>query len=163
MNKVAENRSDEERGSAPIVVGIDGSEASRSALQWAVREAESKGYSVLVISTYAIPAIAMAEPGFSYEPANVQELADYCRQVVATEVSAASKEHPAVKIEAKVIEGPAAQTLIDASERASMLVVGSRGHGGFVGLLLGSVSQQCVTHAHCPVMVMRPYTRSITA
>jgi len=156
MNKVAGHRSDQIPGSAPIVVGIDGSESSRRALQWAVHEAELQGVSVRVISTYAIPAIAMAEPGFSYEPANLQELADYCRKVVATEVAKANKEHPKVKLETEVFEGSAAQVLIEASARASMLVVGSRGHGGFVGLLLGSVSQQCVTHAHCPVVVVRP-------
>ncbi|MGA8427191.1 MAG: universal stress protein [Candidatus Dormiibacterota bacterium] len=159
MKKVDQRSSDQKRGSAPIVVGIDGSESSRRALQWAVREAESRGVSVRVISTYAIPAIAMAEPGFSYEPANIQELADYCRKVVATEVAKASKAHPKVKLEAEIFEGTAAQALIEASARASMLVVGSRGHGGFVGLLLGSVSQQCVTHAHCPVVVVRPWTR----
>ena len=156
MNKAVRQDSDRKRDSSPIVVGVDGSESSRHALQWAAREAEAKGISVRVISTYAIPAIAMAEPGFSYEPANVQELADYARKVVATEVAKASKAHPKVKFEAEVFEGSAAQALTEASARASMLVVGSRGHGGFVGLLLGSVSQQCVTHAHCPVVVVRP-------
>ncbi|MGC2296336.1 MAG: universal stress protein [Candidatus Dormiibacterota bacterium] len=156
MNKAVRQDSDRKRDSSPIVVGVDGSESSRHALQWAAREAEAKGISVRVISTYAIPAIAMAEPGFSYEPANVQELADYARKVVAAEVAKASKAHPKVKFEAEVFEGSAAQALTEASARASMLVVGSRGHGGFVGLLLGSVSQQCVTHAHCPVVVVRP-------
>jgi nucleotide-binding universal stress UspA family protein len=122
-----------------------------------MRVAEAGGNSVVAISTYAIPAIAMAAPGFSLEPANVQELADYTRNTVAGAVSDASASRPAVKVEARVIEGPAAEVLIDASRRASLLVVGSRGYGGFVGLLLGSVSQHCVTHAHCPVMVMRPY------
>ena len=87
----------------------------------------------------------------------MQELADYTRDTLTLAVPEATAGHPAVKVEARVTEGPAAEALIDASQRASVLVVGSRGHGGFVGLLLGSVSQQCVTHAHCPVMVMRPY------
>ncbi|MFZ0996329.1 MAG: universal stress protein [Candidatus Dormiibacterota bacterium] len=159
MNTVARQSSDQKHDSAPIVVGIDGSESSRHALEWAVREAETRGVGVRVISTYAIPTIAMAEPGFSYEPANIQELADYTRKVAATEVAKASKAHPGVKVEAEVVEGSAAQALLEASVGASMLVVGSRGHGGFVGLLLGSVSQQCVTHAHCPVVVVRPYAR----
>jgi nucleotide-binding universal stress UspA family protein len=157
MDSAAGNPSDEERRAAPILVGFDGSEPSRSALNWAMRVAQARGNSVVAISTYAIPAIAMSAPGFSLEPANVQELADYTRDTVAGAVSHASAGHPAVKVEARVVEGPAAEVLIDASQRASLLVVGSRGHGGFVGLLLGSVSQRCVTHAHCPVMVMRPY------
>jgi nucleotide-binding universal stress UspA family protein len=60
-----------------------------------------------------------------------------------------------VHVDATVAEGPAASVLVDAAEGADLLVVGSRGHGGFVGLLLGSVSQQCVTHAPCPVLVVR--------
>jgi nucleotide-binding universal stress UspA family protein len=151
MNKAASTISKEERRSGPIVVGVDGSNASRRALEWAVGEAEAHGNSVLAISTYLIPTMATAVPG-----SDIQELADRCQKILATEISEASKGHSSVRIEAKVVEGPAAQVLIDASKPASALVVGSRGHGGFVGLLLGSVSQQCVTHADCPVMVVRP-------
>jgi nucleotide-binding universal stress UspA family protein len=157
MDSASENRSEDERRAAPILVGFDGSEPSRSALDWAMQVAEARRCSVVAISTYAIPAIAMAAPGFSFEPANVQELADYALDTLARAVSEASAARPTVKVEAKVVEGAAAEVLIDASKRASLLVVGSRGHGGFVGLLLGSVSQQCVIHAHCPVMVMRAY------
>jgi nucleotide-binding universal stress UspA family protein len=60
-----------------------------------------------------------------------------------------------VKVDGVVTEGPAGSVLVQAAEGADLLVVGSRGHGGFVGLLLGSVSQQCVTHAPCPVLVVR--------
>jgi nucleotide-binding universal stress UspA family protein len=87
----------------------------------------------------------------------LQELEDYTRDTLTRAVSEATAGHPSVRVEARVAEGPAAEALISASHRASLLVVGSRGHGGFVGLLLGSVSQQCVTHAPCPVMVMGPY------
>jgi nucleotide-binding universal stress UspA family protein len=153
MKSAAANPSDDARHSAPILVGVDGSEPSRSA----IKEAEEQGNSVLAVSTYAVPAIAMAAPGFSFEPANSQELADYTRDTLTRTVSEATAGHPSVRVEARVTEGPAAEALIDASHRASLLVVSSRGHGGFMGLLLGSVSQQCVTHAHCPVMVMRPY------
>jgi nucleotide-binding universal stress UspA family protein len=110
---------------------------------------------VLAIRTYSIPALATADPGFVLQPVDIQELANAWRKVLDGEVAAASRGRDAVKIDAKVIEGPAARTLIDASQKASTLVVGSRGLGGFVGLLLGSVSQQCVTHAHCPVVVIR--------
>jgi nucleotide-binding universal stress UspA family protein len=85
----------------------------------------------------------------------MQAMGDDCRNVLATEVIEASKGHPSVQIESKVFEGPPAEVLINAARSAQILVVGSRGHGGFVGLLLGSVSQQGVTHAHCPVVVVR--------
>jgi nucleotide-binding universal stress UspA family protein len=137
------------------VVGVDGSSSSQRALEWAVREAEVHGNTVLAISTYSIPTMAIAESGFALESGNLQELADYCRDVLATQIAEVSDGHSSVRIEPKVVHGPAAQVLIDASDSASTLVVGSRGHGGFIGLLLGSVSQQCVSHAHCPVVVVR--------
>jgi len=76
MKSAAANPSDDARHSAPILVGVDGSEPSRSALKWAIKQAEEQGNSVLAVSTFAVPAIAMAAPGFSFEPANSQELAD---------------------------------------------------------------------------------------
>jgi nucleotide-binding universal stress UspA family protein len=65
-----------------------------------------------------------------------------------------------VKIERRVVEGPAASVLVDESRAADLLVVGSRGHGGFTGLLLGSVSQQCAQHAECPVVIVRSSSRT---
>lgn len=147
MHSAAGNSTDDERHSAPILVGVGGSEPSQSALKWAIKEAEERGNSVLALSTYAIPAIAMAAPGFSCKPANVQELADYARDTLTRAVSDATAGQPAVEVEARGTEGPAAEALIDASQRASVLVIGSRGHGGFVGLLLGTVWQQCGTRS----------------
>ncbi|MGC2191245.1 MAG: universal stress protein [Candidatus Dormiibacterota bacterium] len=144
---------------APIVVGVDGSSSSHRALEWAVLEAEVHGNPVLAISTYMIPALMTAAPGFTFDPRNMEELADQCRVALASEIAAVSKGHPAVAIEPKVVQGPAALALIEASAAAFTLLVGSRGHGGFVGLLLGSVSQQCVSHARCPVVVIHPARR----
>ena len=155
MNEDTSASSGQVRQAGPIVVGVDGSDSSRRALQWAVEEGAAHGNSVLAIRTYSIPALATADPGFVLQPVDIQELANAWRKVLDGEVAAASRRRDAVKIDAKVIEGPAARALIDASQKASTLVVGSRGLGGFVGLLLGSVSQQCVTHAHCPVVVIR--------
>jgi nucleotide-binding universal stress UspA family protein len=100
--------------------------------------------------------MAAASPGFAFAADSMQELADVCRKTLITEIAKASDGNPSVQIEARVEEGPAAPALIDASEHAAALVTGSRGHGGVLGLLLGSVSQQCVTHAHCPVVVIHP-------
>lgn len=79
MNKAASSISEEERRSAPIVVGVDGSNVSRRALAWAVQEAEIRGNTVLAISTYQIPAMATADLGFNLASVNVSELAEYTR------------------------------------------------------------------------------------
>lgn len=92
---------------------------------------------------YAVPLA----PG--YDPA--EEAGKMLEQ--ATE--SARREHPKVEILASVVEGYAAKVLVDASKGAELLVVGSRGHGELAGLLVGSVSEHCVGHAHCPVLVMR--------
>jgi len=77
------------------------------------------------------------------------------RQVVEGIVQTVRHEHPDLTVHTEVIEGHPAPTLIDASQGAELLVVGSRGHGAFVGMLLGSVSEHCVSHAQCPVGVVR--------
>ncbi|MGA2872270.1 MAG: universal stress protein [Candidatus Dormibacteria bacterium] len=162
MTRTPNTISETESQPLPIVVGVDGSEASRKALEWAGREAEVRGQRVLAISSYLIPTLGTAAPGFLFDPADVEELTDYHQKVLATEIAAASQEHPAVQIEGRTVEGSVAQLLTDASERASRRVVGSRGHGGVVGLLLGSVSQHCATHAHCPAVVVRPESQVIS-
>lgn len=145
---------------SPIVVGVDGSPTARLALAWAIREAEAHGNPVLAISSWELPTMAAASPGFAFAVADLEDLAQSCRKTLLTEIAETSRGHASVHIEARVVEGPPAPTLIHASEHAAALVTGSRGHGGFIGLLLGSVSQQCVTHAHCPVVVVHPHSRS---
>ena len=65
------------------------------------------------------------------------------------------RAHPSVKVRSRIVEGHPAPVLVEASQGAELLVVGSRGHGEFAGMLLGSVSEHCVTNAHCPVLVLR--------
>jgi len=142
--------------SGPVAVGVDGSPASRRALEWAVTEAAAKGTKVLAIGAYLVPNLASAAPYPAWSPALKEELADEAKNVLSGLVSATAKSHPEVEIEAKVVEGPPATVLIEASKHASALVVGSRGHGGMVGSLLGSVSHRCVAHAYCPVVVVGP-------
>jgi nucleotide-binding universal stress UspA family protein len=91
----------------------------------------------------------MAQPGISAEGQRRAE------QMLRETVERVRSDHPSVKVVTAVIEGPPARVLVDMSAEAYLLVVGSRGRGGFSGLLLGSVSQQCVHHAHCPVTVVR--------
>jgi nucleotide-binding universal stress UspA family protein len=156
MSTTAKSYSEQADRTSPIVVGVDGSPTARLALDWAIHEAEAHGNPVLAISSWELPALASASPGFAFAAADMEELADICRKTLLAEIAEASEEHPSVQIESRVVEGPPAMALIDASKLAVALVTGSRGHGGFIGLLLGSVSQQCVTHAHCPVVVIHP-------
>jgi nucleotide-binding universal stress UspA family protein len=91
----------------------------------------------------------MSQPGLSAEGQRRAE------QMLRETVERVRRDHPAVNVETAAIEGPPAQVLVDMSAEADLLVVGSRGRGDFSELLLGSVSQQCVHHARCPVTVVR--------
>ncbi|HSL58065.1 MAG TPA: universal stress protein [Acidimicrobiales bacterium] len=138
-----------------IVVGVDGSTNSRAALRWALDEAQRRGATVAAVAawnfpTYAYTGVAVAPPTAEIEQAAREGLAEAVRE----EVTAVAGEHPSVEITQVVLEGPPAATLIEASRDAELLVVGSRGLGGFRGLLLGSVSHQVSSHAHCPVVVV---------
>lgn len=137
-----------------IVVGVDGSDESKQALRWALEEAELRDTSVRAVFAWRDPYVLA--PGYGlpedFEFGALREQAVEQLDAVIAEVVGATS---GVEVEGVVAEGPAGSVLVQAAEGADLLVVGSRGHGGFVGLLLGSVSQQCVTHAPCPVLVIR--------
>ena len=134
-----------------IVVGIDGSDSSIAALGWAAKQAELTGSRLQVIVTWEWPADFGWAPPLSpdYTPEGD------ARRVLDEAVEKVRSTHPDVDVRSIVIEGHPAPALIEASRGADLLVLGSRGHGQFVGMLLGSVSEHCVTHAHCPVLVLR--------
>jgi nucleotide-binding universal stress UspA family protein len=135
-----------------IVVGVDGSDASRDALAWAARQAKLTGASLQVIMTWHVPTAAYGAPiplptDYDFIADSDHELAKVIHDVIG--------EHPGLEVAPEVLEGHPATRLIEASEGADLLVVGSRGHGAFTGMLLGSVSEHCVSHASCPVVVVR--------
>ena len=133
-----------------IVVGVDGSVPSKAALAWAVRQARLTGALVDAVIAWEIPStygFTMPVDGVDFEGTAAQVAADAIAEV-------SSPDEP-VTIRTKVVQGHPAQVLLDASARAELLVIGSRGHGGFVEALLGSVGQHCVHHATCPVVVIR--------
>jgi nucleotide-binding universal stress UspA family protein len=136
-----------------IVAGVDGSASARSVLRWAVRQAELTGGSVDAVIAWHYPA---AYGGYGMAPVGVSEVdfAGWAEKTVAEEVAAATADS-AVDVRTQVTEGSPARVLLDAAEGADLLVVGSRGHGGFAEALLGSVGQHCVHHARCPVVVIR--------
>ena len=130
-----------------IVAGVDGSHCSLEALRWAARQAELTGAELHAVMAWSLPEI------YSYTP---RDLEGDARKALEQAIEQALGRQPRVPVTAQVVEGHAAEALIDASRDAQLLVVGRQGHGAFTGMLLGSVSQHCVAHAHCPVVVIRP-------
>jgi len=142
-----------------IVVGIDGSEHSKAALRWAVKEAELRGASLREVHAWQVyPALY---PGTTITARDFDEVRAQASSFVEEFVAEVVPEHEGVEIEAVAVQGESvAPALVDNSADAELQVVGSRGLGGFRGLLLGSVSQQCVHYASCPVVVLpRPVTQ----
>jgi nucleotide-binding universal stress UspA family protein len=138
-----------------IVAGLDGSPSSVAALRWAVRQAGLTGGSVDAVIAWQYPA---GIGGFGMAPAAMLDTTDFSAaagQALRDAVSAAVPPGSNVSVRQLVREGHPARVLIDAAAGADLLAVGCRGHGGFTGALLGSVSQHCVHHAPCPVLVFR--------
>jgi nucleotide-binding universal stress UspA family protein len=141
--------------SGRIVVGVDGSDESRAALRFALEEARLRGAALRCVHAWSYPVLSDATglaAGVTAELAG--RLGQDAEELLGSVVSEVAGESPGVEIEQAVAEGPPASVLIDAAEGADLLVVGSRGRGGFAGLILGSVSQQCATHARCPVVIV---------
>ena len=137
-----------------IVVGVDGSQASQEALAWAIRQAELTGASVDAVIAWHDPVVM---GGMPHGPIAVLEQAAF-GEFAATTLSNSIRDmsaHSAVSVNTLIRQGNAAQVLLNAAEGADLLVVGGRGHGGFAGALLGSVSHHCVHHAPCPVAIIR--------
>lgn len=132
-----------------VVVGVDGSEGAQRALRFAIDEAVAHGWRVMLVHGVDV-GLSAADP---YGGGAVLE---QLQQAGRTALDAAAAEVVKAGLEAstKLEVGSPAYALIDAAKGAAMLVVGSRGHGGFMGLLLGSVSSACVHHAHCPIVVV---------
>jgi nucleotide-binding universal stress UspA family protein len=134
-----------------IVVGIDGSAMSVAALEWAVRQAELTGSTIEAITTWEWPT----NYGWAFPfPPEYDPKAD-AQRMLSDALAPVLAAHPDVPVQSTVIEGHPAPVLVEASRGADLLVVGSRGHGEFVGMLIGSVSEHCVTNTHCPVLVLR--------
>jgi len=150
-------KSQEETG--PIVVGVDDSPAARHALEWAASEAETRGTTVMAIRVFESPLVGFAGPYPRVDPVLTRELAAEARTPLRDSVEKVSRDYPTVQIDAQVLRGPAADVLVGASEGAYVLAVGSRGHSAAASLLLGSVSQRCVSRAHCPVVVVGPHAQ----
>ncbi|MEI8083436.1 MAG: universal stress protein [Actinomycetes bacterium] len=144
-------------GPGLIVVGVDGSDSSANALAWALEHAASSGMRVRAIACWqALDSYALAEANV---PESVFEDQAQARLRQSMDLAAYKRKQTtaadeAVVVETAVLRGNPAPTLIEASKQANLLVVGNRGHGGFIGMLLGSVAQHCAAHSKCPVVVV---------
>jgi nucleotide-binding universal stress UspA family protein len=133
-----------------IVAGVDGSAASLQAIEWAVQQAELTGATLEVVAAWEWPNSF----GWSVIPSEYNPEQD-AQGLLESLVAALRKSHPHVKVTWKVVEGHPAPVLVNESRGADLLVVGSRGHGEFIGMLIGSTSEHCVANAACPVVVFR--------
>jgi nucleotide-binding universal stress UspA family protein len=138
-----------------IVVGVDGSEPSDAAARWALEQARLTGSRLEVVTAWQ----SVGSWGMSWGvavpiPTDYDPVAD-ARTMLEPIVEELKRLAPTVAIDVKVVEGHPAEVLMEASRHADLLVVASRGHGEFAGMLIGSVSQHLATQAHCPVVIVR--------
>jgi len=145
------NVNQEQDGRTPrarkVVVGVDGSQSSIAALREGARLAAERGDELMAVSAWHLPITYGGFPTGWYPEADAKSILD------AAASAAFGDDRPAGYSQL-VVEGLPAHVLIQESRHADVLVVGSRGHGGFAGLLLGSVSQACAEYAKCPVLIV---------
>jgi nucleotide-binding universal stress UspA family protein len=137
-----------------IVVGVDGSPSSRTALTWAAAEAADHNADLVVVNVWEHtlpPPAGSVSVSETYVPDTSQRTGDELVELIKEVIGA----NPPVLVQPQVKQGNPAKVLIEQAADADLLVVGTRGHGGFLGLVLGSVSQHVAAYAKCPVTVVR--------
>ena len=145
-----------------IVVGVDGSEESKEALRFAIHEAQLRKATLRAIHVWTYPVIFAGE----FVPPDLVDanaLRESAQKALDETVAEVAGDNPDAYIERVVEHGSVAHVLVEAAKEADLLVVGSRGHGGFTGSLLGSVSQQCAQHAPCAVVIVRKQRDRVAA
>ncbi|MQA96345.1 MAG: universal stress protein [Streptosporangiales bacterium] len=152
-----DNAIDDQPGERGVVVGVDGSLPGEHALAFAFEEARARGVGVIAVHAWSRPVL----PETILVPTapitvNLASFGMAARELLEQTLAPLRERFPDVKVTARAVQGHAGGSLIDAAGGADLLVVGSRGFGGFTGLLLGSVGQAVLHHAPCPVVVVRP-------
>jgi nucleotide-binding universal stress UspA family protein len=138
-----------------VLVGVDGSAPARAALEFAVGEARMRDAVLVAVMAVQVPEYAWIDPYGARVPGD--DMLRRAHERLAGMLAAVDTE--GLQVDPVVTAVPAPQALVERSADSALLVVGSRGHGGFRGLVLGSVSMQCVLHAHCPVTVVHAEPR----
>lgn len=141
-----------------IVVGVDQSEQAKDTLRFALEEAKLRHAKLRLVHAWQYAPIGTAgvESFYPAAGADVSEVRDAAEQALEQTLRESLPDTNALEVERRLVEGSPAGVLVNESRDADMLVVGSRGRGGFSELLLGSVSQQVAHHAACPVVIVRP-------
>ncbi|TWD84592.1 nucleotide-binding universal stress UspA family protein [Kribbella amoyensis] len=139
---------------ASVIVGVDGSKISAKAIDFAFDQAEALHADLVAVHAWTSPYLTYAD-GESMIAFDEEAEKESCRLLVAESVAGAAADHPEVRWQTRLISGQAGRAILVAAQSANLVVVGSRGRGGFAGLLLGSVSQSVLHHAHCPVAIVR--------
>ena len=147
-----------------VVVGVDGSAGSTEALRWALAEARLRKSPLRAVHAWMFGYVGGTIDGYpslggpldAYGSLGIDpgDLLRAAEDLLERALADAGGDTEGIEIERQVVQGSAAEALLTAVDKDDLLVVGSRGHGGFAELLLGSVSQQCVHHAPCPVVVV---------
>jgi nucleotide-binding universal stress UspA family protein len=144
-----------------VVVGIDDSAGAAAALRWAAAEARLRDSRLLVVHAWTpVYTDALLGGGFSRSQVDGSQMQQAAEELL--EQATAGLDPDGLEIESRAVAGSAPEVLTSAADEGDVLVVGSRGHGGFAGLLLGSVSQQCAHHARCPVVIVHAPTPAAT-
>ena len=138
-----------EASTARIVVGVDGSEASIEALRQAQSLAVPLGAQVIATVCWKFPQVYGG-----YVAMGIDDFEESAKQVLKESLAKVFGPDLPDNVVSRVVRGHTRESLIEASREADLIVLGRRGHGGFGGLLIGSVSSACVAHAHCPVLVV---------
>ncbi len=140
---------------AVIVVGMDGSESAADALRWAAAEARLRSARLRVVHAWNVPTIAYAGSGFVPPSSFEDDLRQAAEASLGQWLDDAKADLEGVEVEHHATEGHSSTVLVEAAADADLVVVGSRGLGGFSELLLGSVSHEVAQRAHCPVVIIR--------
>jgi nucleotide-binding universal stress UspA family protein len=140
---------------AGITVGIDGSHGAHLALEWAMREAAVRHVPLTVVTVHEVAVSGWTGQPivFPVDQADVEKARQAAEETVAKAAAQLGGSQPA-SVTVRAVNGSASQELIEASRDADLLVVGARGGGGFAALMMGSISDKMVRHAHCPVVVV---------
>lgn len=141
----------------PVVVGYDGSQASGAALQWAAAEAVREHAPLRIAEVFEVAIVTRPLPGKVVPLAALRTARERGLSALADGIRL---QHPELTVETVLLEGTPAASLVEETVQARLIVLGSRGLGGWAGLLLGSVAVQVSTHAHCPIVVIPPDLRS---
>lgn len=144
----------------PVVVGIDGSEVSAKATEWAFAEASARNTTLIAVHTWMDPQVQAAAAGIALTEEDWKQLEDQQLETLSERLAGFSDRYPDVNVERFVTRDRAVRALVEKAQDAQIVVVGSHGRGGFTGMVLGSTSRALLQAAPCPVMVVRPESHS---